>query len=319
MIRSENDYEDLLSQWSDLESGLGILLAQPGHAREFVRRVGQYDRWLQSLLRQDTDVGLYLLFQLAVNSPVGYSAAHALVCATLCHLIATELGLAAAERDALVPAALTMNVAMTAMQDVLATQEEKPSPQQREAIRVHPAQGAMMLSTLGVANGLWIHIVNGHHDELPVRKDLLQVDAALRLTRILQVVDRYAAMISPRHSRSGRDATESAKTVLGKISDKSDVIGHTLLRCVGLCPPGTYVQLDNGELAVVVHRGGEHNHPYVAIVGKVQGDTVTAPRLHNTHAGAPRIRAALLAGAVRQHLNHFHILQLGAGIAAAPA
>ena len=43
---------------------------------------------MQALLKRDTDIGLYLLFQLAANSPVGYSASHALVCAVLAHLIA---------------------------------------------------------------------------------------------------------------------------------------------------------------------------------------------------------------------------------------
>jgi len=67
---------------------------------------------MQDLLRRDADVGLYLLFQLASSSSVGYSASHALVCAVLCHLIGTELGIAPEERDGLVYAALTMNVAI---------------------------------------------------------------------------------------------------------------------------------------------------------------------------------------------------------------
>ena len=72
-VQSENEYEDLLSLWSDLESGLGIILSSPGSVQEFEQRVWQYDRWMQTLLQRDADVGLYLLFQLATNSPVGYS------------------------------------------------------------------------------------------------------------------------------------------------------------------------------------------------------------------------------------------------------
>ena len=30
-VRDENEYEDLLGQWSDLESGLGIILSNPGN------------------------------------------------------------------------------------------------------------------------------------------------------------------------------------------------------------------------------------------------------------------------------------------------
>ena len=39
MMTSENDYEDLLGQWSDLESGLGIILSSPDSTQEFAHRV----------------------------------------------------------------------------------------------------------------------------------------------------------------------------------------------------------------------------------------------------------------------------------------
>ena len=92
-VRDANEYEDLLGQWSDLESGLGVILSNPSNTQQFSHRVLQYDRWMQGLLQRDPDVGLYLLFQLASNSPVGYSASHALVCGVLCHLVAAELQL----------------------------------------------------------------------------------------------------------------------------------------------------------------------------------------------------------------------------------
>ena len=101
-MRNEDEYEDLLSLWSDLESGIGIILGSPGSTQEFELRVRQYDRWMRTLLERDADLGLYLLFQLATNSPVGYSASHALVCAVLCDLIALELKLPETERDSLV-------------------------------------------------------------------------------------------------------------------------------------------------------------------------------------------------------------------------
>ena len=153
-VQSENEYEDLLSLWSDLESGL-----------EFEQRVWQYDRWMQTLLQRDADVGLYLLFQLATNSPVGYSASHALICAVLSHLIAIELNLGIKERDSLVHAAFTMNLAMTALQDELAGQLDKPTPEQQSAIRAHAVKGSMMLNAVGVVDKLWIDVVSSHHDE----------------------------------------------------------------------------------------------------------------------------------------------------------
>nr|WP_315495317.1 HD domain-containing phosphohydrolase [uncultured Rhodoferax sp.] len=310
-VRDENEYEDLLGQWSDLESGLGIILSSPANAQQFSHRVLQYDRWMQGLLQRDPDVGLYLLFQLASNSPVGYSASHSLVCGVLCHLVGTELHLPAKERSSLVHAALTMNIAMTALQDELAGQAEKPTPAQQDAIRAHAIKGAMMLANLGVADDDWLDVVSSHHDDAVDKDDMRLVPTSVRLARILKVVDRYAAMISPRKSRSGRSAIESARSVMTRATSSVDEIGQALVRAVGLCPPGTYVRLDNDELGVVVRRSTKSNQPFVVVVGKPGGELENNPRLHSTAEAYPRIRSALPSSAVRAPLNHFYILQLG--------
>lgn len=317
-VKTENEYEDLLSLWSDLESGLGMILGSPASTQEFEQRVWQYDRWMQALLLRDTDVGLYLLFQLATNSPVGYSASHALVSAVLCHLIALELKLNQNERDSLVHAAMTMNIAMTAMQDHLAEQIEKPTAQQRDAIRAHAVKGGLMLANLGVANELWLDTISLHHDDSTDKGDLRVIPATRRLARILRIADRYAAMISPRKSREGRSATDSARSIVTNSAAQNDEVGHALVRAVGLCPPGTYVRLDNKEVAVVMRRSNKPNLPHVAIVINDAGALLNPPSLHRTANGSPRIKAALAASAVRVRLNHHLILQLGAYAAQHP-
>jgi hypothetical protein len=304
-VQNENEYEDLLSLWSDLESGLGIILGSPGSIQEFEQRVWQYDRWMKDLLKRDTDVGLYLLFQLATNSPVGYSASHALVCAVLSHLIAVELKLPQSERDSLVHAALTMNIAMTALQDELARQIERPNTQQLNAIKAHSVKGGL-------------DTIRYHHDESTDKGALHEVEPVKRLARILRVVDRYAAMISPRQSREGRSATDSARSVIGASGQQHDEVGHALVRAVGLCPPGTYVRLDNQELAVVMRRSARPNLPHVAIVLNAAGALLNPPRLHRTVNGSPGIKSALAASAMRERLNHHLILQLGAYAAQHP-
>ncbi len=317
-VQNENEYEDLLSLWSDLESGLGIILGSPDSIQEFEQRVWQYDRWMRDLLKRDTDVGLYLLFQLATNSPVGYSASHALVSAVLCHLIATELKLAQNERDSLVHAALTMNIAMTALQDELAGQMERPNNQQLNAIKAHSVKGSLMLANMGVMDELWLDTIRYHHDESTDKGALQEIEPVKRLARILRVVDRYAAMISPRQSREGRSTTDSARSIIGNTAERHDEVGHALVRAVGMCPPGTYVRLDNNERAVVMRRSAKPNLPHVAIVMNAAGGLLNPPRLHRTANGSPSIKSALAASAIRERLNHHLILQLGAYAAQHP-
>jgi len=311
-VQSETEYEDLLGLWSDLEAGLGIVLGSSPSVQEFEQRVWQYDRWMQALLGRDADVGLYLLFQLAANSPVGYSASHALVCAVLTHLIGVELKLPQDERDSMVHAALTMNIGMTALQDELASQLDKPSETQQLGIRAHPGLGRTMLADLGITDPLWLDIVDHHHDEITDSKPLASLTPVDRLARIVRTVDRYGAMISPRKSRAGRSATDSVRSIIQDVSEHSDEIGNALIRAVGLCPPGTFVRLDNDEVAVVMRRSSKPNLPHVAIVLNEEGLVVGQPRLHRTAHGSPQIHSALAAALVRVRLNHHLILRLGA-------
>lgn len=312
ILKSEDEYEDLLGLWSDLEAGLGIVLSHPRSVQQFATRIEQYDRWMQNLIQYDTDVALYLLFQLAGHSPVGYSASHALVCGVLCHLLAQEIPLPQTERDSLVHAALTMNIAMTGLQDQLANQRGRPTPEQEVAVRSHEANGADLLRSLGITEALWLHTVRQHHQETSLHADLMNMAAPQRLVHMLNVVDRYAAMISPRQSREGRSSTESAKSIIASHDAHNNQVGQALLRVVGLFPPGTFVQLDNATVGVVMRRRSDNRHPDVAIVLNDKGQLMRPPSLHTSLDGNPAISAALPASKVQEHLNHHLILQLGA-------
>lgn len=309
--RPEGEYEDLLGLWSDLESGLSVLLSHPLQVQDFAFKVRQLDAWLQDLVSHDIDAALYLMFQLASTSTVGYSASHALVCGTLCHIMAHELKLPQRERDSLVRAALTMNIGMTALQDELAEQRDRPTAAQQDAIRNHPLESQAVLERLFVTDALWLDVVGQHHASITDRVPLAQQEPEDRLTRILGTIDRYAAMISPRKSRAGRSTTDSVRAIVGQEVDQRDEVSYTLVRSIGLCPPGTFVKLDNGETAVVLRRSEKANHPVVASVLDRTGGHRIRPSLYNTAGGKPRIQSALARSAVGLDLDHRTMVRLG--------
>ena len=311
ILKSEDEYEDLLGLWSDLEAGLGMVLSHPHKVQEFEARIHQYDHWMQNLIRHDTDVALYLLFQLAAHSPVGYSASHALMCGVLCHLVALDFQLPETERDNLVHAALTMNMAMTELQDQLATQRGRPTTAQEAALRTHEARGADLLRELGIRHALWLQTVQQHHQEQNFQQNLLALAPPQRLVHILNMVDRYAAMISPRQSREGRSATDSANSIVNTGNTKNKQVGQALVHVVGWYPPGTYVQLDDASVGVVMRRSSQDNRPDGAIVLNDRGQAMRPPSLHAGANSGPAIQAALPASRVQEHFNHHLILQLG--------
>ena len=87
-------------------------------------------------------------------------------------------------------------------------------------------------------------------------------------------------------------------------SAQSDEIGHAMVRVVGLCPPGTFVRLDNDDLAVVVRRSNAANQPFVVIVGRASGELLPTPRLHSTATSDPRIRTALAEAELEYNEQH---------------
>lgn len=307
----EGEYEDLLSLWSDLESALSVLLSRPLQVQDFAAKVRQFDGWLQDLVAHDIDAALYLMFQLASTSTVGYSASHALVCGTLCHIMAQELHLPPRERDSLVRAALTMNIGMTALQDELAEQRERPTTAQQEAIKGHPLESQALLERLFINDALWLDVVGQHHENIPDRVPMADQKPEDRLTRVLGTIDRYAAMISPRKSRAGRSATDSVRAIVGQEVDQRDEVSYTLVRSIGLCPPGTFVKLDNGDTAVVLRRSEKANHPLVASLLDRTGHHHAQPSLYQTASGKPRIQSALARSAVSLDLNHRTMVRLG--------
>jgi hypothetical protein len=314
IVKTEDEYEDLLGQWADLESGLAMVLANPDSVQEFEQRIYQYDHWMQDLLKHDADIGLYLLFQLAANSPVGYSASHALVCSVLCQLLSTEFSLPQPQRNSLVRAALTMNLAMTVLQDQLATQRTRPNKEQQIAIQAHSAKSALMLANKGITDELWLGTVQQHHKDESPEQPLTRLAPSHLLAHILQVVDRYAAMISPRQSREGQNATESAQRIVHGQSEQDSAVGQALVRVVGIYPPGTYVRLDSNDVAIVTRRSVQANQPDVAIVIDPTGKLVRPSRLCHTTQGNASISCALAGTAVQDRINHHRILQLGAQI-----
>lgn len=303
--------------WEEVEARLKTTLNQIAlggpTASEAVQRLTAQVSVLQAnLFNRDRDAALFLLIHRAVTGFSGYSALHSLLSATVCHLLAAPLKLSEAESTALVRAALTMNVAMTQLQDLLAAQKQPPSPQQRALIDSHTADGVRLLKAAGVNDDLWLAVVQAHHDTLTPGLSLAQRSSEQRLTKILQVVDRYTAAMSPRVSRAGRDAKDAARSAIVQAgAGGHDEVGLVLMQVLGLHPAGTFVKLANGETAVALRRGIKPNEPWVASVLNRRDEPIAEPRLYNTAKPELAVVQGISGSHVRVRLNlHVMLRQL---------
>jgi hypothetical protein len=249
-----------------------------------------------------------MMVQTAINEIESYSAHHALFCAAVADLCANWFEWPGEEIDSLLHAALTMNVAMLDLQNILSNQAAAPSVVQRLRIDEHAALGAELLRAAGVKDVLWLDVVRRHHQ--PVLKgetgDPLQ--PAQRLAQLLQRVDIFTAKLSKRKAREGSSATVAARDACLDATGLPDPIGATMLRVLGLYPPGSYVRLTNSEFGVVIRRGEKAHTPIVASLRRADGGTFAKPRARDTSNSTFGVQRGALRAELNMVVSHEWVL-----------
>jgi HD-GYP domain-containing protein (c-di-GMP phosphodiesterase class II) len=289
--------------WADLHASLNSLLHQGASATQFCDKLERLAVRSQRQWRAAPDDCLLVLVQLLFDARMAYSATHALLSAGLGTLVAPSTGLSPAEQDTLFRAALTMNIGMTRTHDAMAHQTGALTDAQRQTVREHPLCGAAVLRELGVADALWLRLVEEQHERpdgsgYPAGKPVDDLGQ-----RLLQMADVYVACISPRQGRGGLLSQQVARELYLGPDQRPDALGALFVKHIGFYPPGSYVRLASGEVAVVTRRGAKANAPQVfAIVGR-QGMPLGEPTWRDTQDPAHEIRASLPPGDVRVVVN----------------
>ena len=250
--------------WLDLQEVLRGILYQGGLAITPLPRLKGIEDKALSLLKEDVDGSLFQLFQALTDNTLGYCATHALLCATVCELTAIKLGWLPLQRKSLVTAALTMNIGMAREQDSMSRQNSAITAWQRSLIAAHPMLGEQMLRDLGADDPLQLDLVRWHHE--PLSKEAMPENLINR--RLLNLTDVFVARTAARSTRSALSPVEAVKTMVFGAGGDDLGLGSAMAQAVGFYPPGTYVKLANGEIAVAVQRGARANTPWViSIVG----------------------------------------------------
>ena len=82
-----------------------------------------------------------------------------------------------------------------------------------------------------------------------------------RFAKIIAIVNAYDEMTVPRHPEDAVTCTEALRSLFrlrGKAFDKNLVLAF--IKTVGLYPPGTIVELCNGEVGLVLESNPRHQH-----------------------------------------------------------
>lgn len=301
---------ELISELGLVQSQLNVLLLEVSPDDKWVPRLLAVAGRMRDLMDEHADAMLFLVLQRAVRRYEHYSSRHALLCAMTSSLCAQQLGFGAAELRSLAIAALTMNWSMTAMQDELTLRERTPSLDQRIRIDRHPEMSAAQLKDAGVTDTLCLDVVARHHQDGPADLPLAALSAADRLARVLRRLDVFFAKISPRLSRPGMPATLAARAACLGANGEVDEVGASIIKVLGIYPPGTCVSLANGEVAMVLRRGVHASQPRAVSLAGPGGAELKVPQLRDTSEAAHRITGTVKPTDLRATVNVADLLAM---------
>lgn len=217
--------------------------------------------------------------------PHKYSIMQPVYSSIMCALTAQALGYDQQRTVSLCAAALTSNLGMYRFQDELNCQTTSLSEQQREIISQHPQRGVEMLQASGLEDKEWLEMVLQHHERDDCSGYPFGIDSQVIHpgSKIISLAESYLAMISDRPYRGSVNPKIALKEIY-KLASKNDQTSFlAFIKTLGVFPPGTFVKLENGEIAVVsAHSGKDSLKCQVISIFDKHAQPLNAPIVRNT-------------------------------------
>lgn len=298
---------DPTEAWPAIHRRLQALLQRSDvTSSDFMARLEAIEDGMRYLLGEREDDSLFVMVQMLFDRDQGYSAGHALMVASLCQMIGPRTGVRGDALQALTRAALTMNIAMSQLQDQLAGQVRPVDSVQRAEIDTHAEQGVERLKVLGVTDQDWLSLVNHHH---AAEHANAVAEPLLQCLQLLQMADRFVARISPRRNRRGLPPKLAAGNLYLEAQEQASTLGAAFVKLMGMYPPGTYVRLKSEETAVIVRRGERVNTPLAMAIADSQGMPLSTPSVRDTEQQRYQVEKPVSPEDVRIRLDKSKLLR----------
>jgi HD-GYP domain-containing protein (c-di-GMP phosphodiesterase class II) len=226
---------------------------------------------IQQACEVDEEVAIASIF---IGRDGRYPVVHPIQVGVLCEIVAKHFGRPAEERQMLVAAAITMNVSMVNLQTKLHVQKELLSEAQRQELRNHPQASFDLLKQKGVTDPTWLNAVLQHHEKADGSgyAQGLSGGAISPAARLITLADVYCALVTARIHRPAMLPNVAMREVFLQRGKQVDpVMTDQFVKVVGIYPPGTFLRLMNGEIAIVTRHGKSSALPIVQSVAGARG------------------------------------------------
>ncbi len=191
--------------------------------------------------------------------PQTYSLMQPIYSALLSDLTAEVLEYPTEQRLSLRCAALTANLGMYRYQDKINDQISPLTENQRGELHLHPYQSVQMLKSIGVTDDTWLNAIAHHHEKndgsgypAGITSNTIEKDS-----KIIALADSYLAMITSRAYSEEIIPKVALQQIYKLATEEDQTLYLAFIKTLGIFPPGTYVKLANGEIAIVTQRSLE--------------------------------------------------------------
>jgi cyclic di-GMP phosphodiesterase len=185
-------------------------------------------------------------------------------------ILGRHIGLHRDELEKLAVGCAMCDVGMTELSAELLQAPQALTEQQRRIINSHPIFGAEMVTEFGEVDFEILAIIENHHERMDGSGYPRGIEGASipLLARIAGLADTYDAMITPRPYACSRTSHEAAQELIDcKGTLFQDSLVEQFVQAIGLFPTGCLVELNTGEVAIVIRQNNTRRlKPEVVVV-----------------------------------------------------
>ncbi len=199
-----------------------------------------------------------------------YTYRHCVDASALAIAFGRHLGLSKPNLENLAIGTLLFDIGKLQLPDELLNKPTKLTSREYELIKRHVHIGAELVSDMEGSNKEIITLVMHHHERhdgkgypCGISGNRISING-----RIASLVDCYDAITSDRPYRAALASYEAIQQIYScRNKDFQAEMVEQFIQCIGLYPPGTVVELNTGEVAIVIAQNRTNRlHPRVMLI-----------------------------------------------------
>lgn len=217
-----------------------------------------------------------LIWMSRMRSEDEYTAEHCLNVCILAIAFGRHLGMSEADLHKVGICGLLHDVGKMRVPPEILNKPDKLTDKEFNIIKAHSIHGRNLLMSSSGLPDIAIDVAYSHHEKVDGSGYPRKLSAAgiSEFARIITIVDAYDAMTAHRCYSRAKASTEALKIIFkDRGTHFDDRLALEFIKCVGLYPPGTLVELINGFIGIVLQTNQKFRHlPKIIIIKNLNGE-----------------------------------------------